>query len=96
VCPGTAAIETIAGALADLSPHIRELLDSKTSGALAGLAQKSVIQKQIGDPILAQAEQILPLLQTDGTYVPNSFRIDSVLVENGDLNLHYSYSVSVQ
>jgi hypothetical protein len=96
LCPGTAAIETIAGALADLVPHIRELIDSKTSGALASLAQKSVIQKEIGDTTLAKYGQLLQFLQTDGTFVPGSLQIDSVLVENGNLNLHYSYGISVQ
>lgn len=94
LCPGTSAIE-VAKAVAELDPHLRELLDSKISGPLAGLAQKSVIQKEIGDTAIAKYEQILQFLQTDGSFVPGSLQIDSVLVENGNLNIHYSYSVSI-
>jgi hypothetical protein len=93
-CPGTSVLEA-AKAIADLDPHLRELLDSKISGPIAALAQRSVIQKEIGDTALAKYEQIIQLLQTDGTYVPGSLQIDSVLVESGNLNIHYSYSVSV-
>ena len=96
MCPGTAAIEDITGALYILVPHIREMLDSKTSGLVNGLAQKGVIQKEIQDVSLAKYEQLLQLLQTDTTIVKYSIRIDSLVIESGSLNLHYSYSVMSQ
>ena len=92
VCPGTAAIETIGAALYDLFPHIRELIDTKVSGSLSDLKKESLIQKTIGDAALAE----LRLITGDPSLVPGSLKIDSLLIENGSLNLHYSYLATKQ
>jgi hypothetical protein len=95
-CPGTAAIQGVAGVAYGLFGHVREMMDrgvQHASDALRAGMQNSVIQHQIGQSTLDSYRQIVQVTESNGQVVPGSIRIKSLFIDDQGLELSYQYSV---